>query len=151
LFLADRVRALATVILTRWGDLAVAETKKETGLDFHVSIEREDKPMRLTFGILLRGVPSPVSADGANKVLGPTMGQFRGMRKFTYPVCLFFFTMRDEKAYFSWLAEPTVKDGVPKLVHHDRADCVDLTNEFFERVIERVVDWYDAVEAVLIA
>ncbi len=150
-FLAERVRALATVILTRRDDLTVADTKQGTGLDLHVSVEREDKPMRLTFGVLLRGVSSPVSAEQANKVLGPTLGQFQGMRKFTYPVCLFFFTMRDELAYFSWLAEPVVTDGGPKLVHHDKAHCVELTDELLGRVVEQVVAWYDAVEAVLIA
>src|SRR6266567_780973 len=101
-FLAEWVRAHATVILTRRGDLTVVETKRETGLDFHVYIDREDKPMRLTFGVLLRGVASALTAEQANKVLGPTMGQFRGMRKFTYPVCLFFFSVREEHAFFSW-------------------------------------------------
>ena len=151
LFRADRVRALAAVILTRRDDLTIAETKQSTGLDLHVSIDREDKPMRLAFGVLLRGVPSPVTAEHANKVLGPTMGQFRGMRKFTYPVCLLFFTMRDERAYFSWLAEPVLTDGGPKLVHHDSANCAELTDELLDQVVERVVAWYDAVETVLIA
>jgi hypothetical protein len=91
LFLADRVKALATVIMTRRDDLTITETKKSTGLDFHVYIDREDKPMRLAFGVLLRGVTSPMTAENVNKVLGPTIGQFQGMRKFTYPVCLFFF------------------------------------------------------------
>jgi hypothetical protein len=150
-FLAERVRALATVILTRRGDLAIMETKQDTGLDFHVYIDREDKPMRLTFGVLLRGVPSPVTADQANKILGPAMGQFRGMRKFTYPVCLFLFTMREEQAFFSWLAEPVVTDGAPKLVHREKADCVELTDELLNRVVDQVVAWYDAVAAVLIA
>src|SRR4051812_30643003 len=95
-FLGERARALATIILTRRGDLTVVETKQDTGLDFHVYIDREDEPMRLTFGILLRGVPSHVTIDHANTVLGPTMGHFQGMRKFTYPVCLFFFSMREE-------------------------------------------------------
>jgi len=35
-FLAAQVRALATVILTRRGDLTVVESKQDTGLDFHV-------------------------------------------------------------------------------------------------------------------
>jgi hypothetical protein len=150
-FLADRARALATVILTRRGDLSVVETKEDTGLDFHVYIDREDKSMRLTFGILLRAVPSPVTIDHANKVLGPTMGQFQGMRKFTYPVCLFFFAMREEQAFFCWLAEPVVSEAGPKLVHHTKADCVELTDDLLNRVVERIVGWYDAVEAVLIA
>jgi hypothetical protein len=151
LFLADRVRVLATVVLTRRDDLTVAETKQSTGLDLHVYIDREDKPMRLAFGVLLRGVASPMTADNANRVLGPTMGQFQGMRKFTYPVCLFFFTMRDEKAYFSWLAEPVLTDGAPKLVHHARTNCVELTDDLLGHVVERIVGWYDAVETLLIA
>jgi hypothetical protein len=150
-FLADRVRALATVILTRRDDLTITETKRATGLDFHVSIEREDKPMRLTFGVLLRGVPSGATAEQANRVLGPTMGQFRGMRNFTYPVCLFFFALREDRAFFSWLAEPVVLDGAPKLIHHDQANCAELTDELLGRVVDQVVAWYDAVEAVLIA
>jgi hypothetical protein len=150
-FAADQARALATVILTRRNDLTVVETKKDTGLDFHVYIEREDKPMRLVFGVLLRGVASPVTADHADKVLRPTLGQFRGMRKFTYPVCLFFFTLREEQAFFSWLAEPVVNGGAPKLVHHENAHCVPLTDDLLGQVVERIVAWYDAVEAVLIA
>jgi hypothetical protein len=150
-FLAERAQALATVILTRRDDLKIVETKKETGLDLHVHVEREDKAMRLTFGVLLRAVPSPASAEQANAVLRPTMGQFVGMRKFTYPVCLFFFTMREEQAYFSWLAEPVVNGHAPKLVHHEKAQCVELTDEVLSQVVERVVAWYDAVEAVLIA
>jgi hypothetical protein len=149
--LAEQVRALATIILTRRGDLTVRETRRDTGLDFHVHIDREDKPMRLVFGVLLRGVPSPVTAGQANKVLGPTMGQFRGMRKFTYPVCLFLFTLREEQAFFSWLAEPVVTGGAPKLLHREKAACVALTDEQLSRVVEEVVAWYDAVEAVLIA
>jgi len=101
--------------------------------------------------VLLRGVPPPVTAEHANKVLGPTMGQFQGMRKFTYPVCLFFFTLREEQAFFSWLAEPVLTDSGPKLVHHDKANCVELTDDLLDQVVERVVGWYDAVEAVLIA
>ncbi len=148
--LGERVRALATIVLTRRDDLAVFETKKDTGLDFHVYIEREDKPMRLMFGVLLRGVPSPVSPGHANKVLGPTMGEFQGMRKFTYPVCLFLFTMREEQAFFSWLAEPVVNGDVPKLVHHANANCIELTNEKLEEIVEIIVSWYDSVESLLI-
>jgi hypothetical protein len=73
------------------------------------------------------------------------------MRKFTYPVCLFFFSMRDEQAFFSWLAEPVLADGAPKLVHHGKANCVELTDEKLDQVVEQVVAWYDAVEVVLIA
>jgi hypothetical protein len=149
--LAEQLRALATIILTRRSDLDIVETKKETGLDLHVTIDREDKPMRLIFGVLLRGMASPVTAEQANKVLRTTMNQFQGMRKFTYPVCLFFFTLRQEQAFFSWLAEPVITGGAPKLVHREKANCIELTNELLNQAIEQIVAWYDAVEAILIA
>src|SRR5437660_9949927 len=95
-YIGDQVRSRANVILTRRDDLRVVETKEQTGLDIHVYVDREDKPMRIVFGVLLRGVPSPTTAEYANKVLGPTMGFFQGLRKFTYPVCLFFFTVRQD-------------------------------------------------------
>jgi hypothetical protein len=150
-FIGEQVRALAVVILTRRGDLTIVDSKQDTGLDLHVYLNREDKPMRLTLGILLRGVVAPVTAETANKMLGPTLGQFQGLRKFTYPVCLFFFTLRQQQAFFSWLAEPVIANGAPKLVHRDWIDCVELTDSFLERALEQVVAWYDAVESVLIA
>jgi hypothetical protein len=150
-YLGGQVRSRANVILTRRDDLRVVETKEQTGLDMHVYVDREDKPMRLVFGVLLRGVPSPTTAQQANMVLGPTMGFFQGLRKFTYPVCLFFFTVREEQAFFSWLAEPVVNGDGPKLVHHTQANCVELTDALLSEVIDRIVAWYDTVEAVLIA
>lgn len=150
-FLGERVQARATVVLTRRDDLQITETKKDTGLDFHVFINREDKSMRLVFGVLLRGVPSPATIDHANQILRPTMGQFQGMRKFTYPVCLFFFTMREEQAFFTWLAEPVLNGDTPKLVHHNDANCFELTSERLDQVVDLIVAWYDSVEAVLIA
>jgi hypothetical protein len=150
-FIGEWARNKATVVLTRRDDLTIVDTGKDAGLDFHVQIDREEKTMRLTFGVLLRAVPSPVTSDHANKVLGPTMGQFLGMRKFTYPVCLFFFTMREDQEFFSWLAEPTLTDGVPKLIHHQSANCRPLTRNLLDEIVEKVVSWYDAVEAILIA
>src|SRR5262245_39301451 len=149
--MVERMRVLATVILTRRDDLELVETKKDTGIDFHVRVQREEKSMRLTFGLFLRGVLSEATAKNANKILVPTLAQFRGMRHFTYPVCLFFFTMHDDQAYFTWLAEPVVAEGAPKLTHHEKAHCVPLTNELLDQAIEQIVSWYDAVETVLIA
>jgi len=149
-FIQDRIRALATVILTRRPDVNIVETKESTGLDFHIYVERDDRSMRQAFGVLLRGVPSPVTLDHANRVLGPTMGFFNGLGKFTYPVCVFFFTMQDDGAYFSWLAEPVVSQQGPKLVHRTGADCAELTDARLDGVIEQVVSWYDAFELAVI-
>ncbi len=150
-FVAERAPVLATIILTRHGDLTIVDTKRNTELDLHVFIDRKDKPMRLMFGVLLRGVLSAATPKQANRILRISMAQFQGMRKFTYPVCLFFFSMRDEQAFFSWLAEPVLAGGALELVHHEKANCVELTDEKLDQVVEQIVAWYDAVESVLIA
>lgn len=151
-FLAERARALATVLLTRRADLMIVEAKPGSGLDLHVYIEREDRPMRLLLGVLLRGNFASSTPDAANKALGPTLHDFRRLGKFTAPVCLFYFTMRDDRAFFSWLAEPVVtEEGSPKLLHRKTADCEELTDERLGQILDRVVAWYDALEAVLTA
>jgi hypothetical protein len=151
-FLAERVRALATIVLTRRTDLTLTEAKPGRGLDLQIHINRDDWPMRPTLGVLLRGAFPPTTADAANKALVPTLNDFRRRGKYTVPVCLFYFTMRDDRGYFSWLAEPVVaKDGSPKLVQRKKADCVELTNEMPGQVLDRVVAWYDALEVVLTA
>jgi hypothetical protein len=51
----------------------------------------------------------------------------------------------------AWLAEPLVTDTAPKLIHHDKAHCIEFTDELLSRVVDQVVAWYDAVKTVLIA
>jgi hypothetical protein len=150
-YLTDQVRARGAVVLTRRSDLTILETKKDTGLDFHVYIDRPDRSMRLMFGVLLRGVAAPATPESANKVLAPTMAAFNGMGKFLYPVCLLFFTMRQEQEFFSWLAEPVETAAGPKLIHHEKAHCVEVTDEVLDHAVERIVAWYDAVEGLLVA
>jgi hypothetical protein len=48
-------------------------------------------------------------------------------------------------------AEPAISQGAPRVVPHDAADCVELTDELLGRVFEQIVAWYDVVEALLIA
>jgi hypothetical protein len=73
------LRTWASSILTRRDNLRPVQTTEQTGLDMHVYVAREDKPMRLVFGVLLRGVPAPTTAEQANKILGPRMGVFQGL------------------------------------------------------------------------
>jgi hypothetical protein len=151
-FLAERARALATVYLTRRKDLTLVEAKPDPRLDLHVYIDCEEKPMQLVFGVLLRAGFEPVTAEQADKLLGAAVDQFRKMGRFTYPVCLLYFTMRDDGAFFAWLAEPVViGGGAPKLVHHTKADCRSLTNELLNQAVEQVVGWYNAPETLRVA
>src|ERR1700722_13282157 len=72
-FIAERVRALAVVYLTRRGDLIVTEETGDVGVDLWVTLNLEDKDGHRKFGVELRGVWTAVTADHANKVLYPSM------------------------------------------------------------------------------
>ena len=150
-FIADYVGALATIVLTRRDDLVITAAKLVPGIDWHVFIQREDKPMRLFFGVILRGVDSPMTPDQANTFLDTSLEQIPGVRKFAYPVCLMMFELQKQTGFFSWLAEPSINDGEAKLIHHKQVNCVPLTNEVVNHVVEQIVVWYDAVEAVPVA
>ena len=89
------------------------------GLDLHVLDQAGDDRMRLIFGVIVKAAMPPATVEEANKILKPALGTFQGLREFTHPICLFYFTMREDQAFFSWLAEPTVVEGMPKLIHHD--------------------------------
>jgi hypothetical protein len=147
-FVAERARSLAAVFLTRRRELDLEDSKEETGLDFHVRIVHDHRPTGKSFGVLLRGAMSPVTEANANKVLRSTVASFGSKGPFHYPVCLFFFTMRDDQGYSTWLLEPVITDpGIPKLIHRTEPDCRKLDDNALDHIIATVDTWYDVLLA----
>jgi hypothetical protein len=149
LVIRDWARAAATVVLTRRDDLTIGNVGDEPGQDFRVFIGREDDWMRPSFGVLVRAIPSSVTTEQANQSLGPTVAQFSGMKEVSWPVCLLFFTMRGDQEFFSWIIEPTLIDGISKLVRHETAYCLPVTKDLLDQVVENVVAWWVAAEALI--
>jgi hypothetical protein len=145
-FLAERARNLAAVVLTRRSDLDFKDVKEDTGLDYLVHIVHDHRPTGKSFVILLRGAMSPVTEGHANKVLRPTVASFGGLGPFYYPVCLFFFTMRDDQGYYTWLLEPVITEqGSPKLIRRTDPDCRKLDDDALDHIVSTVSAWYDAL------
>jgi hypothetical protein len=144
-FLAERARALATVYLTRRDDLRI-EAKEDLGLDYLVYIVKEEEPSQRPFGVLLRAEMAPVDPEQANALLRPAVVGFRNRGTFPYPVCLLFFTMRDDRGYYTWLLEPLVNgQGKPRLRERSEADCRPLDKEGINQIVATVDRWYDAL------
>jgi hypothetical protein len=151
-FVRERAKALAVVFLTRRDDLTITDAQKESGLDFLVSIAHDGEPSTRVFGVHVNATMEPVTIDHANKVLKPTMAANQRLTHPLYPVCLFFFTMREEQAFSTWLVEPVVTaTGRPKLIVHDTAACKELDNRTINEIVSRVNDWYDVLTTELIA
>jgi hypothetical protein len=142
-FVTERVTALATVLLTRRKDIAVHQMNRDSGYD--LLVELKDQPWERRFAVVLRGAKAAVDEAHANKVLRPFVKGFlrRGQR--VLPVCLFFFTMEDDKGYYTWLIEPVQKDNRFTLQRKEEPDAKLLNSASLDQILERVNKWYDSL------
>ncbi len=144
-FIAERVRALAIVYLTRREDLVVTEEATDVGVDLWVTLNLEDKEGHRKFAVELRGGWKAVTAEDANKTLYPSMQRVLRYGPFPFPVVLFFFTMENNEGWYTWVAEPVVSSGRDfELVQHGEASCRPLNSGTIDEIVEAVDGWYDA-------
>jgi hypothetical protein len=149
-FIEERAKALAFVLLTRRDDLIVTETKEKTGLDFLVNIRRENDQGERRFGILLRATMTPVTIETANSQLKLTMRGVERLGPFNYPVCVFYFTVKDNQGYFTWAYEPIVNQEGFKLKYHKEAHCTKLDDQVLDGLVSSVNTWYDSFYSTIV-
>jgi hypothetical protein len=151
IFIAKRARALAMMLLTRREDLRIEEVQGDFGLDYIVRFHTEGKEGLREFGIELKGAWAAATKEQADKALRPSMRQMKTYGPFLRPVCLFFFTMENDGAWYTWVAEPIEsEDGKPLLRSCDEPDCQQLDRRALNNITERVDWWYDAIFPSLI-
>ncbi|GEM_PF-641860 len=149
--LCTETRALTMMLLTRRADLLIEEVKDDIGLDYIVRFQTAGKKGLRELGIELRAVGSAVTKKYADKALRPAVQQMKRYGRFLFPVCLFFFTMQDEGAWYTWVTEPVVSEnGKPTLQSCDQPDCRQLDDAALDQILERVDLWYDAAFPSLI-
>src|SRR2546425_473449 len=100
-FVAERARALAMVVLTRRDDLVVKESKEENALDYTVYLKTEEDVGIRPFGVFLAATMSPVTLDVANQKLKTAMAKVQSIGPFQFPVCVFYFTVKDDQGYYA--------------------------------------------------
>ena len=150
-FVAERGRALAMVLLTRRDDLVVKETREENALDLTVCIKTREDARNRSFGVYLEAAMTPVLPDVADKQLKPVLRKVQSIGPFRFPVCVFYFTVKDDQGYYAWAYEPVVTaQGQPGLRAHQRAHCRKLNNESLEEIVAAVQRWYDAFDATVL-
>lgn len=139
----ERARALAIVLLTRREGTDVRELDGAEGLHLVVTFPTGRKRGLRQLGVTLRYVLEPVTAEHADQVLKPFWPGTNG-GPYPFPVVLFFFTMRDDGRWYSWVAEPVVTGGKTQLPLRETPDCRELTDPALEELLDRVDAWYDA-------
>jgi len=145
LFIEKRARALAVVSLTRRDDLIVTEETNDGDVDLWVTLRLDKKVGHREFGVVLQGALSAITAAQADALLRPSLQKLLRSGPFPFPVVLFFFTMENSEAWYTWIAEPIVspKDGF-QLVRHGNASCYPLDDQAIDKIVEDVDRWYDA-------
>ncbi len=143
--IGERVRALATILLTRREDTSILDVSEDLGLDFIVTINHDEKPGLRQFGVKLGGVWTKVTAKHANAVLYPTMRKMLRYGPFPYPVVVFFYTMENGEGWYTWATEPHItRGGDFELRAQVEASCHPLDEKSADEIIGRVDAWHDA-------
>ncbi len=153
-FLTERTRALAIMHLTRRDDLKVMNPgdAEDHGIALLVNLEKPSSRSLRPFGVALDASVSPTTEVRLNKALRSRIRTFLRSGDYPYPVCLFYFTMQDNKGYFTWLGEPVVtKEGQPQLLRREKPDCKPLEREALDAIVGQVDCWYDAFYTSLTA
>jgi hypothetical protein len=151
-FVEKRARALALMLLGRREDLLIEEVKDDIGLDYILRFHTNEKEGLREFGIGLKGVGAAMTKDEADQMSRSAMQHLKRRGPFLRPVCLFLFSMEDDGAWYTWVAEPVESaDGKPVLQLRDEPDCRQLNKKSLNEIIEQVDLWHDAIFRSLIA
>jgi hypothetical protein len=66
------------------------------------------------------------------------------LRDLPCPVCLFFFTLDNDKGYYKWILEPIIKDhNNVALKINENEELKSLNDEKIDDIIAMVNNWYD--------
>lgn len=149
-WVGERVWALTTMHLTRRDDLSVKpQTENAWEPDYLAFINSPVRQEERRFGLFLYGRKTALTEADANKMMELEMTRRFHNRRFSYPVGLLNFSMATDEGFYTWLAEPRIKDGFPGLHRNTGANSFKLDRESLDRIVESVNTWYDAFYATI--
>ena len=139
-FVAERSEALAGVLLTSRKDVRVRnERQHASGLDFLVEIDTGDPLSTKLFVVEVMGTTSSDPNDWMQDV----QQLFRGPGSPIYmPACVFVANVRENKAFYAWVAELQVEAKGATLRFHETSTFLPLDPAAVSDIIDRVKAWY---------
>lgn len=147
-YIGQRAAALTKVLLTRRNDLVVTGVQDDDhGLDYRVEITVEGQATGRIFGIQVKARLRSLPKNGQIQLNGNAPDKNTTS---TFPICLFYFTMEDNGAYYHWLVEPIITDDqTPKLNRVSPNTLYRLNSEALDQIISRVNSWYERLYKTL--
>jgi hypothetical protein len=139
-FVAERSEALAGVLLTSREDVRVRDERKhDSGLDFLVEIDTGDPLSTQLFVVEVKGATSSDPNDWMQNV--KQLFSRQGSPIYL-PVCVFVVNVRENEAFYAWVAEPQVEAKGATLRFHDTGAFHPLDRAAISDIIDRVKAWY---------
>jgi hypothetical protein len=141
-FIDERAEHLAVIYLTRRQDLVIERITANYGLDILVTILRDKLPTGRVFGVQVKG------QDKAFKDIQELSLSFTGKETnyfldLPFPVCVFLFTMEDDRGYYRWIRYPVSESNqVLRSIEPDRWHPLD--EHEIGKIVDDVNAWYDA-------
>ncbi len=170
-YIGERAEALATMYLTRRQDLEVSSVSprsRYTGSDIQIRLKSKSGGAPITFIVKVKGVfrSSPRLGLPSSRMF-PVRYAVQELEDRGLPVCIFLFTVDDERGYYRWLYEPVVSDQQQAVLRleqnfasispedQERQQVVilskfeELNDEAIAKVVHQVMQWYRAARPVL--
>jgi hypothetical protein len=115
-------------------------------LDNIVRFHSKGKAGLREFAVQVTGQWPAMTKDDADRALRPAIQRLKRYGPLLRPICLFFFTIQNDGAWYTWLAEPSATEGgKPVLRSRDEPDCRPLEKKYLKGIIDRVEAWHDAI------
>jgi hypothetical protein len=145
----ERAELLARVALTRRLNVDVHPfgDNGDTGIDLICTIRDDTMKGFLPFGVVVWGTARPLTHGGEVSAIARQKLKAQDTT-FFLPVIILVFSMHNDAAFFSWLAEPDPESG--KLILADKPVFRPFTLKHLDWVIDRVVAWYRKIGPELI-
>ena len=146
----ERAELLARVALTRRLNVDVHpfSDKGDIGIDLICTIRDETLKGFLPFGVVVWGTARPLTHGGEVSAIARQKLRTQDTA-FFLPVIILVFSMHNDAAFFSWLAQPDPESG--KLILAEKPVFRPFTLKHLDWVIDRVVAWYRKVGPELVA
>ncbi len=152
-FIEQRAFVLAMVQFTSRSDLSVVETPRVIGFDMLVRIATEKDEDQVLFGVKLLGTNQTLSGpeEAAKHLMRRPIGKHgKPLPRYTFPVIVLLFSMRDDRGYFAWRLEPGFdeRDG-PKLKSRDEMVCSVFDRASLGEIVDKVSGWHERLFVML--
>jgi len=144
-FFARRAEDLAFIHLTRREDLIVDRlVSTGAGVDFLVTVTREGVATGRMFGVQVKARAGSIrSPAGLNRRISGAPAP--SIADVPFPLCVFVFTMEDDRGYYGWLREPVLgnrRSPALRLVEH--VEWSELDRGALAEIVHTVEAWYEA-------